>query len=183
MKIFLASRSPRRQELLQQMNVAFSVIDIDINEDWQGSETSTHYVQRVTLDKVRAGYERTYGFLPVLAADTSVVLDHEILGKAESKEQAATLLKRLSGRSHEVLTAVAIKYRTEQILLSRNRVCFRTLSDDDINTYINSEEPIGKAGGYAIQGYAARFINRLEGSYSAVMGLPIYETDRLLNNL
>ena len=183
MKIFLASRSPRRRELLEQMNVNYSVIDIEVNEDWDGQETAVQYVRRVTLDKVRAGYQKSYGFLPVLSADTSVVLDHRILGKAENDEQARDMLHRLSGRSHEVLTAVALKYQHEQLVLSRNRVCFRTITPSEITDYLATREPLGKAGGYAVQGYAARFISRLEGSYSAVVGLPIYETDQLLKSL
>ena len=183
MKIYLASRSPRRSELLDQIGVEFEVIDVDIDESWDDQEKPERYVQRIALEKARAGSAFSDKNLPVLAADTAVILDEQILGKAENQQDAREMLKRLSGNTHTVLSAVCLIHKTEQTLFSVNKVTFKKLSIEDINAYCDSDEPLGKAGGYAIQGKAAVFIKHLEGSYSGVMGLPLYETQLLLNTI
>lgn len=183
MKIYLASTSPRRKQLLEQIGIDFETIDIDINETWDGQEPAKTYVKRIALEKARAAKSKIQNNLPVLAADTSVVLDNLILGKAETKEEAAEMLGQLSGRTHHVYTAVALITETEQVCLNVSHVSFRPLSDADILQYCETEEPLGKAGAYAIQGKAAAFIERLEGSYSGVMGLPLYEVAEILKTL
>jgi len=181
MKILLASRSPRRRELLEQIGVSYDVIDIDIDESWDGKETPEKYVQRIALEKARAGNAFSDEDYPVLAADTAVILGDEILGKAENDKDAAAMLKKLSNKTHTVFSAVSLIHKNEKTLLSTSQVTFMKLTKIDINNYIETGEPIGKAGGYAIQGKAAIFIERLEGSYSGVMGLPLFETQELLN--
>jgi nucleoside triphosphate pyrophosphatase len=183
MKVALASRSPRRRELLDQINVEYEVIDIDIDENWDGVEIVEDYVCRIAREKARAGKSLVKNNLAVVAADTAVVLDGLILGKAESKTDAITMLQQLSGKTHEVLSAVTVINSKEQTKLNISKVTFKFLSAKEIEDYVISDEPIGKAGGYAIQGKAAVFIERLEGSYSGVMGLPLFETQQLLKNI
>ena len=183
MKIALASRSPRRRELLEQISIEYEVVDIDIDESWKENETPMDYVQRIAEEKARVGKALLKNNCPVLAADTAVVLDGHILGKAESKDDAISMLTKLSGKSHEVLSAVTIIDKRQQTKVSISKVTFKNLSQKEIETYANLDEPIGKAGGYAIQGKAAVFIERLEGSYSGVMGLPLFETQELLNTI
>ncbi len=183
MKIYLASTSSRRKQLLEQIGIDFETIDIDIDETWDGREPAKTYVKRIALEKARAAKSKVHNNLPVLAADTSVVLDNLILGKAETKEEAAEMLGQLSGRTHHVYTAVALITETEQVCLNVSHVSFRPLSDADILQYCETGEPLGKAGAYAIQGKAAAFIERLEGSYSGVMGLPLYEVSEMLKTL
>ena len=182
MKIYLASKSPRRRELLEQIDVEFEVIDVEIDESWDGKELPEDYVRRVALEKARAG-KKLKDDLPVLAADTAVVLDGHILGKAETKDEAIAMLERLSGKTHEVLSAVTVISKQEHSRFNISKVTFKDLDRQEIEDYCNSEEPIGKAGGYAIQGKAAVFIERLEGSYSGVMGLPLFETQQLLSSI
>lgn len=182
MILYLASRSPRRRELLDQIKQPYDCLDIDINEDWDGEETAADYVARLALEKARAGY-RQVGSDPahfVLGADTSVVLDDQILGKAETEQQAMQMLQTLSGRMHTVYTGVALVGKTANVRINCNRVSFRPLTVEECLHYCRSGEPIGKAGGYAVQGEAAKFIERIEGSYSGVMGLPLYETAELI---
>lgn len=179
MIICLASRSPRRRQLLEQIGIKYELVDIEVDESWDGNETARDYVGRVALEKATAG-RRARQDAVVLAADTAVVLDHYILGKAESAEQARVMLQQLSGRTHEVYTAIAVAGDTYHEAVNVSRVSFRPLTSADIDAYIASGEPLGKAGGYAIQGLAAAFISHLDGSYSGVMGLPLYETTRLL---
>ena len=183
MKIYLASTSPRRKQLLEQIGIDFETIDIDIDETWDGREPAKTYVKRIALEKARAAKSKIQNNLPVLAADTSVVLDNLILGKAENKEDAINMLEQLSGRTHHVYTAVALITETEQVCLNISHVSFRPLSKSDILEYCETEEPLGKAGAYAIQGKAAAFIERLEGSYSGVMGLPLYELAKMLKTI
>lgn len=186
MKIYLASKSQRRQQLLQQISVKFEIIDIDINEHWDSKENPRAYVERVALEKAHAGKTKINITEPfaVLSADTSVVLDNIVLGKAENIEQATSMLKQLSGRLHYVYSSVAIvTHNNETVKTSISRVCFKNLTDDEIKNYCETDEPVGKAGGYAIQGLAAAFVERLDGSYSGVMGLPLFETSELLNKL
>lgn len=183
-KIYLASRSPRRRELLKQIGVDFEIIEIEINEQWHGEEQPRLYVQRMALEKARAAKNKIMdnsGFI-VLAADTSVVLDDKVLGKAENELQAREMLMQLSGRRHYVYTAIAVATAShEQVMLNPSNVNFKVLSETEIMDYCKTGEPIGKAGGYAVQGKAAAFIERLEGSYSGVMGLPLFETAQLLH--
>jgi septum formation protein len=181
--LYLASRSPRRKALLRQLGVQFETLNVDIEEIWDGRESAEEYVSRLALDKARAGTERAEKEWPVLASDTEVVLDGKILGKPDNREHANLILMSLSGRTHEVYTAVVLKQRTEQIRLSLNRVSFRQLTEHESRCYCDSGEPNDKAGAYAIQGRAADFICRLEGSYSSVMGLPLNETAELIKTI
>ena len=182
MDIYLASRSPRRRELLKQIGIDFEVIDVDIDETWDGKETPENYVRRIATEKARVGKILVKNNLPVLAADTAVVLDDHILGKAENKDDAIAMLEKLSDKTHEVLSAVTLINAQEHTRVNISKVTFKDLSKKEIADYCNTDEPIGKAGGYAIQGKAAIFIERLEGSYSGVMGLPLFETQQLLNS-
>ncbi len=183
MNIFLASRSERRQQLLKQINIEFELIDIEVDETYYSPELPDKYVIRMAKEKAEVGKAQVNKQDIIIAADTSVVLDNKVLGKAETEEQALGMLKQLSGRKHEVLTAVCIFQNTLKIALSRSNVLFRSLNNFEIENYISSKEPIGKAGGYAIQGLAAKFIHSIEGSYSGIMGLPLYETTELLNEI
>jgi septum formation protein len=194
MTIYLASQSPRRRELLQQIGVAFEVLPVSdaphlqmgVDETPHPNESPCDYVQRVCLDKANAGWNTLLRRpdlprLPILAADTTVALDNAILGKPADAAEAADMLRRLSGRKHEVLTAIAITFenRTET-RLSITTVDFIALDEDCIQRYIASGEGTDKAGGYAIQGRAGAFARHLDGSYSGVMGLPLAETVELL---
>ncbi len=181
MKIYLASRSPRRRELLKQIGIDFELVDIEVNEDWDGQELAEDYVCRVSREKAHAGVAMVSPDVPLLAADTAVVLDGEILGKADTALMATDMLTRLSGKTHRVLSAVTVVSESTRTLINESQVSFRPLTAEEIEAYINTGEPLGKAGGYAIQGYAAAFIEKLVGSYSGVMGLPLYETYELLN--
>jgi septum formation protein len=191
--IYLASRSPRRQELLRQIGVDFEVLrlregggrDPDVVEIALDGEPAGHYVERVTRTKASVGWNRMHARRlserPVLSADTEVALDGAIFGKPADDESAREMLGRLSGRTHDVLTAVAIRWRDEvAFAISDSRVAFRRLAQAEIDAYVATGEPFDKAGGYAIQGRAATFIERIEGSYSGVMGLPLFETGALL---
>jgi septum formation protein len=181
--VYLASGSPRRRELLQQIGVAFRTLEARVDEAVLPGEAPQNYVARLAAAKAEAGWERSRDFahVPVLAADTAVVLDGDILGKPKDQQDAEGMLGRLSGRTHEVLTAVAL--RTAQGLnsrVSRNEVTFRRVAAAEARDYWETGEAGDKAGAYAIQGYAAVFIADLRGSYTGVMGLPLYETAELL---
>jgi septum formation protein len=180
--LYLASGSPRRRELLLQIGVAFRVIRPQVDETPLAGEAAHDYVARLAGAKAEAGWPlRATLDAPVLAADTAVVLDGEILGKPADRRDAESMLRRLSGRSHEVLTAVALKTPARLASrVSRSQVTFRALSPDEIRAYWDTGEPGDKAGGYAVQGMAALFIAHLEGSFSGVMGLPLFETAELL---
>ncbi len=181
--IYLASRSPRRQSLLAQIGVGFKLVDADADETRPAGERPEDYVCRVALDKARAGRAALSrdDARPVLAADTAVVIGDRVLGKPLGPEDAARMMRLLSGRVHRVLTAVALISSTgERKALSESRVTFRALDDEEILRYWRTGEPADKAGAYGIQGYGALFVERLEGSYSGVMGLPLFETGRLL---
>lgn len=185
-QICLASASPRRKTLLEQLGLRVRVIPLDLDETQADGETPEHYVQRLALDKARAGRMHVgdmHPVVPVLGADTSVVLDGEVLGKPQDRDHGLAMLERLSGRSHEVLSAVAVVAAgREQVRLQTSRVQMRPISAAERTAYWASGEPAGKAGGYAIQGLGALFIAYLEGSYSGVMGLPLYETAALLDD-
>lgn len=183
--IYLASASPRRQELLHQLGLAFEVVPSDVPEVRAPAESPEQYVRRVSLDKARCVARlvrsRNLPERAVLAADTEVVLEGEILGKPLGRDHGIEMLKRLAGRTHEVLTGIVLLSAKEQdTAVSRSLVTFAPLSDGEILRYWESGEPVGKAGGYAVQGRAAAFISRIEGSYSGIMGLPLYELSQLL---
>lgn len=181
--IYLASASPRRRELLAQLGIAFESIVTDIDESLQPDESAETYVRRMASAKAAAALKRLPARrAPVLGADTVVVIDGQILGKPANQVAAAAMLHRLSGRAHQVLTAVAISDgEHEAVAVSRTVVTFRPLSDTEIDGYWATGEPCDKAGGYAIQGLAATFIESIDGSYSGVMGLPLFDTAGLLN--
>lgn len=182
--IWLASRSPRRRELLGQLGIACQTIDIAVDESPWPNEPPDSYVCRVAQAKAHAGKAHipAHHPWPVLAADTCVVIDDTLLGKPEHTQQARDMLQRLSGRQHQVLTAVTVCCKNScRTVLCASRVTFCELSPDDIQSYIASQEPLDKAGSYAIQGLGARFVRHLEGSYSGVMGLPLFETAELLS--
>ncbi len=182
--IYLASGSPRRRELLGQIGVAFEVIGADLDETAFAHEAPQDYVARLAADKAAAGWQRSrvFGQAPVLAADTAVVLDGKILGKPADMQDAIGMLLELSGRTHEVLTAVALRTATgTQLKVSRSLVAFRSIEPAEAREYWDTGEACDKAGAYAIQGRAAVFIADLKGSYSGVMGLPLFETAALLD--
>jgi len=194
-KIYLASRSPRRRELLKQIGVSFEVLVLrekpgrgpDVDESQLEGEMPEAYVRRVSRAKVDVGWDRILQRrlrpFPVLAADTVVCIGAEILGKPADRADAVRMLRLLSGREHRVLTAVALRFdQRADIALSESRVRFCALAEAEIEAYVASGEPTDKAGAYAIQGRAAAFITELNGSYSGVMGLPLYETAQLLKN-
>ena len=180
--VLLASASPRRRELLNQLGIPHEVRPADLQEAPQSGESPEDYVRRVAAEKSAA--VRPEQGLPVLAADTEVVLDGEILGKPRDFSHATELLGRLSDREHRVLSAVSLRLGAEHWeALSESRVWFRPIEPDEIAAYWASGEPRDKAGAYAIQGLGAVFVERIEGSYSGVMGLPLYETARLLRHI
>jgi septum formation protein len=192
-RIYLASRSPRRRELLAQIGVRFELLmfrgvpreDPDVDEAVLSNESPEDYVVRVTLAKAQAGVnrirERHLIPHPVLAADTTVEVDGSVIGKPGHEADAVAILQRLSGRTHRVLTAVALSDngRTEH-LISTSEVRFRPIGHDEIKRYVASGEPLDKAGAYGIQGRAAIFVEEIKGSYTGIMGLPLYETAILL---
>ncbi len=194
--IYLASRSPRRRELLTQIGVRYHLLlfrerpdsGVEVSEEPLAGEAPDAYVERVARAKAEAGWkrmlQRNLPHAPVLAADTTVALEGRILGKPADRKEAATMLASLSGRSHEVLTAIAVQYvdRLESAL-SRSEVRFKELSAREIADYVATGEADDKAGAYAIQGAAARFVAELRGSYSGVMGLPLFETAQMLERL
>ena len=192
-KIYLASKSPRRRELLRQIGVEFELLMLrndtvrgpDVTEDVYDDESPEAYVARVANEKSEFAWnmvhQRRMKIRPVLAADTTVTLDGEILGKPASQEEAIAMLDRLSGRTHQVLTSVSVHYTdlAEQITQVSD-VRFAKLSLASIKAYCATSEPYDKAGGYGLQGLAALFVERIEGSHSGIMGLPLYETAILL---
>lgn len=186
-KIYLASKSPRRRELLRQIGIDFELLlnDKEVDEQVLPGETANDYVARVTHDKLSSAYHtmltRQLRPRPVLAADTTVVIDGEILGKPADMDEAISMITRLSGRTHQVLTSIAVisKEQTFQVTQSSD-VAFRTLSEYEIRAYCNTQEPYDKAGAYGIQGLAAVFIQDIAGSHSGIMGLPLFETAQLL---
>jgi len=194
--IYLASRSPRRRELLGQIGVKFHLLlfrdlpqaDPEVNEDTIPGETPHDYVVRVCRIKAEAGWkrmqQRNLPRSPVLAADTTVAVDNRILAKPADRREAAEMLGSLSGRRHEVLTAVALKYDARvELAVSRTEVQFRALAAEEIRQYVATGEADDKAGGYAIQGRAGQFIVEIRGSYTGVMGLPLYETAQLIESI
>jgi septum formation protein len=180
--VYLASASPRRRELLTQIGVEYTLLHAEVDETLHRGESAADYVRRVALEKVRAGCALLPGeaTAPVLGADTAVVVDGCIMGKPRHREEGIGMLLALSGRSHEVLSAVALGAGRVAVRVSESRVTFRALTPAQCAAYWATGEPHDKAGGYAIQGRAGVFVSRLEGSYSGVVGLPVYETAELL---
>lgn len=183
--IYLASGSPRRRELLQQLGVAFERIHADIDESVLPGEEAIAYTERLAAAKAAAGWAvvQSCGLpsRPLLSADTTVVQDGEIFGKPVDAADAARMLRAFSGRSHQVVTSVAIRQDDKlSVATCVTEVSFRPLSDADIERYIASGEPFDKAGAYGIQGHAAVFVSRIDGSFTGVMGLPLFETAALL---
>lgn len=185
--IYLASGSPRRRELLAQIGVTFDVLKIDIDESPQTGESPEAYVQRVAIDKAKAGLilreQLALSERPILAADTSVVIDDDILGKPANQSEARQFIKRLAGRQHQVISAVALA--TDKSIKVRSQlssVRFARLDEAEIDWYVATGEGKDKAGAYAVQGLAAQFIEYIEGSYAGIMGLPLFETRQLLQD-
>ena len=181
--IYLASQSPRRSELLQQLGVRFEVLVADVDERHRTGESAQQYVQRLATEKANAIWTSLSEDhrQPVLGADTTVCIDGEILGKPVDRDDGLAMLRQLSGQQHEVLSGIALIGEKHSVCVNVSQVSFRELSDAEIEAYWDTGEPQGKAGGYAIQGYAAAFISELHGSYSGVMGLPLFETAKLLS--
>lgn len=181
--LYLASRSPRRTQLLARLDRPFRALDLDVPEVRAAGETAQDYVRRVAIDKARAGLALVASDpdAVVLGADTEVVLDGEVFGKPVDAADAAAMLRRLSGRTHQVMTAAAlVADGAEQAVMVVSEVSFIVLDEAAIAAYVASGEPMGKAGAYAIQGGAERYIRHLAGSYSGVMGLPLQQTEQLL---
>ena len=183
--LYLASQSPRRRDLLRQLGASFDVLDVDVPEQRLPGEPAEDYVNRVAREKAAAGLLQVVALrgAVVLGADTEVVLDDEVFGKPAGEADAARMLRRLSGRTHRVISVVwAVSAGREEHAVCVSTVEFDALSGATIAAYVATGEPAGKAGAYAIQGRAAAFVRRLEGSYSGVMGLPLHETARLLGH-
>lgn len=181
--LYLASGSPRRRELLTQLGLHFERLSTQIEEKKQPDEEAEAYVRRLAREKAQAGVAVAERDLPVLGADTIVVLNDEVLEKPASEAAAAAMLAKLSGQTHRVMTAVALADRHQQLdCLTITEVTFRTLTAEDIAVYIASGEPMDKAGGYGIQGLGGNFVRKINGSYHAVVGLPLVETAELLSH-
>jgi septum formation protein len=180
--ILLASGSPRRNELLKQLDVSFIVAPTDIDESIIAGETPEDYVLRLSREKALAGLEHTAGLMPALGSDTIVLLDDRILGKPGSRAEAESMLQDLSGQTHHVYSAVALALKPDNVLdtLNITAVTFGKMPTSWIEQYCQSNEPMDKAGAYAVQGATGQYIRRIEGSYSGVMGLPLFETAELL---
>lgn len=192
-RIYLASKSPRRRELLRQVGIEFDLLSlrsdprrgVDVGEEVHAGEAATDYVARVAREKGAFAWNvlhmRRMPLRPVLSADTTVTIDGQILGKPADRDEAMAMLERLSGRTHQVLTSVALHYTdvAEQVTQVSD-VRFARLDADAMRAYCATAEPYDKAGGYGIQGLAALFIEHIEGSHSGIMGLPVFETARLL---
>jgi len=193
-RIYLCSQSPRRRELLKQIGINYEMLmlrtdprrNICVDETPLENELPVDYVQRVCRTKAEAGWNallyRNLPHFPVLAADTTVTIDNTIIGKPRDNQHAAEILRSLSGRTHEVLTAVAVTFEERvEMRLSTTQVTFAKLSEERIHHYLLSHEAHDKAGAYGIQGQAGAFVERIEGSYTGVMGLPLCETVELLH--
>jgi septum formation protein len=180
--IYLASASPRRRELLRQIGIEFTLVRVDVDETPLPGEVPEAFVRRLALEKARAGRLQLAAGddTPVLGADTAVVIDGTIMGKPRDRAHGMNMLRALSGRTHQVMTAVALAGRHEAARVSISDVSFDELDEATCEAYWTSGEPLDKAGSYAIQGLAGAFVTRLQGSYSGVVGLPLNETAALL---
>ncbi|MBB3214116.1 septum formation protein [Herbaspirillum sp. Sphag1AN] len=186
-KIYLASKSPRRRELLRQIGIDFELLltDKEVDEQVLPNEAPADYVARVTRDKLLSARQtmlhRQLLARPILAADTTVVVDELILGKPADFNEAVAMITRLSGRTHQVLTSIAVAWQEQMWQITQySDVAFDTLNEETIRSYCATQEPYDKAGGYGIQGLASMFIKEIAGSHSGIMGLPLYETTQLL---
>jgi septum formation protein len=182
--LYLASQSPRRRQLLEQIGIRFGTVDVEVPEVRLPGEAPIDYVSRVAREKAGMGLFKLSGIADavILGADTEVVLGNDVFGKPADAADAAQMLRRLSGRTHQAISAVwCISAAREERALSISEVEFAPLSDQAIAAYVASGEPMGRAGAYAIQGLAATFVARLDGSFSGVMGLPLFETANLLS--
>lgn len=183
LSLYLASGSPRRRELLTQLGLRFERVITDVEEQRREEESAQQYVRRLACEKARAGVAAAPQDLPVLGADTIVVLNGEVLEKPRDAAHAAEMLTRLSGNTHQVLTAVALADRQHELdCLVATEVTFRLLTSQDIDDYIASGEPMDKAGAYGIQGLGGNFVRKINGSYHAVVGLPLVETRELFSH-
>lgn len=180
--LILASQSPRRKELLQQLGYDFICVPADIDESVLPVETPEQYVARLALEKARVIAKKKGDDVVVLGSDTSVVFGEHILGKPESLSDCLAILNMLSGNSHQVITAIAaVQGERSDVVVVSTEVDFKTLSEQEIRRYWQTGEPQDKAGAYGIQGVAGQFVKQIRGSYSAVVGLPLYETAQLLS--
>ncbi|MFU8789935.1 MAG: Maf family protein [Methylobacter sp.] len=180
-QIILASASPRRRELLDQIQIAYRVHPVDIDETPQPDEAPLAYVQRLAAEKSAAAVAQLGDTLPVLAADTAVVLDNLIMGKPKDRDDALAMLRLLSGKMHRVYSAISLRGREHGEAVSITEVTFRPLTEDEMAAYWHSGEPADKAGSYAIQGLGGVFVASINGSFSGVVGLPLFETAELLS--
>jgi len=180
--LYLASGSPRRKELLEQVHLQFDVVNAPVEEVALPHENPESYVRRIAIEKALAGFNKVSGKeVWVIGGDTAVMINGKVLGKPKNQVDSYRMLTLLSGKLHHVLSAVAIVYDGEVFSkVNSTEVLFKTLSEHEIKQYIESTEPQGKAGSYAIQGLGANLIESIHGSYSGVMGLPLYELDQLL---
>ena len=187
-RLYLASQSPRRAELLEQITLKYERLSVDVDETPIQGELPADYVQRVAIEKARAGWARVAAsqldLLPVLGADTAVISNGEIMGKPRDQAHGKAMLKALSDKTHQVLTAVCFCFGDQEwTAISSTEVTFRSLADGEIDDYWETGEPQDKAGAYAIQGVGAIFIKHIKGSYSAVVGLPLLETSQILQTI
>ena len=189
-QIYLASQSPRRRTLIEQLGIPYQAISVEVDERQHAGELPSDFVARLACEKAQAGWQLVAEHaIPVVGADTCIVLDQEIVGKPENKQQGIELLKCYSGKTHQVLTGVAVVGPgsglrdapiVQQVCVNTSLVTFRIVTDRECEQYWQTGEPEGKAGGYAIQGKAAVFIEKIDGSYSGVMGLPLFEFSELI---
>ena len=179
--IYLASQSPRRAELLAQINILFTKVDGEIIECREKNESAEQYVLRLAIQKSQKGFQNSPQDKPVLGADTVVVLDKLIFEKPNNQHDAAKMMRLLSGQTHQVYTAISLtngeKMKSQSVISEET---FKALSEQEISDYWDSKEPLGKAGGYGVQGLAAKFISQINGSYTGIVGLPLYETSQLI---
>lgn len=180
-QIILASASPRRKELLDQIKVTYTVNPVDLDETPRPNEAPLDYVQRLAAEKSAACVAQLGTGLPVLAADTAVVLGDLIMGKPKDRDDALAMLRQLSGKTHQVYSAISFRGREHGQAVSITDVSFRQLTEREMAAYWQSGEPVDKAGGYAIQGRAGVFVESIKGSFSGVVGLPLFETAELLS--
>ena len=180
-QIILASASPRRKELLDQIKVTYKVHPVDLDETPLPDETPLDYVQRLAAEKSAACVAQLKTEIPVLAADTAVVLGRVIMGKPKDQADALAMLTQLSGKTHQVYSAISLRGREHSLAVSITEVTFRSLTDREMLDYWHSGEPVDKAGSYAIQGMGGVFVESIKGSFSGVMGLPLFETAGLLS--
>ncbi len=182
LKLYLASASPRRKMLLEQLGLSFTVLQVDVEEKQHKNEKAADYVRRLSLEKALAGVAISPLSLPVLGADTLVVFNGEVLEKPRDLADSRRMLGLLSGKGHQVMTAVTLADKTQHLTcLVETTVHLKTLSEQEIDTYWYTGEPQDKAGSYAIQGIGGRFVTHLAGSYHAVVGLPLFETEQLIH--